>query len=71
MRRYHKWMLSLLVLAVFGAMAAGWLMTITALRSRGHCPGAELQSGAGRSGPGWRPSLLPGRCCPRGWEHST
>lgn len=33
MRRYHKWMLSLLVLAVFGAMAAGWLMTITALRS--------------------------------------
>lgn len=33
MRRYHKWMLSLLVLAIFGAMAAGWLMTITALRS--------------------------------------
>lgn len=33
MRRYHKWMLSLLALAVFGAMAAGWLMTITALRS--------------------------------------
>ena len=33
MRRYHKWMLSLLVLAVFGAMAAGWPMTITALRS--------------------------------------
>ena len=28
MRRYHKWMLSLLVLAVFGAMAAGWLMKI-------------------------------------------
>ena len=33
MRKYRNWMLSLLVLAVVGALAAGWAMTVTALQS--------------------------------------
>ena len=33
MRKYRNWMLSLLVLAVVGVLAAGWAMTVTALQS--------------------------------------
>ena len=33
MKKYRNWMLSLLVLAVVGALAAGWAMTVTALQS--------------------------------------
>ena len=33
MKKYRNWMLSLLVLAVVGVLAAGWAMTVTALQS--------------------------------------
>lgn len=70
MRRYHKWMLSLLVLAVFGAMAAGWLMTITALRSEAT---ALEQSYKAEQAEADRleAELATRALLPRGWEHST